>query len=83
MKRYRRKLTFDDVISKRTGTEIPFKYNLYVWFAHLAVVVLDPILYPFGYECNLVLDACCRRLRWGIDRQKAKRAAALARKGDA
>ena len=62
-------------IYKMTGTEVPFRYNLYVWLAQVATVLLDPILYPFGYCCGLGIDASTNRLRWGLAHWSAERAA--------
>jgi hypothetical protein len=66
-------MRLDRAITRRTATDVPFRYDLYCWLSHLAVVVLDPILYLLGYCCVPDCDASCRRLKWGINARRAAR----------
>lgn len=66
-------MRLDDVISKRTAIEVPFRYHLYCWFSHVVVAILDPILYPLGYCCDLDCHASFCRLGWAMRRRRAER----------
>jgi len=78
MKIHTRTVTLiDDIICKRTGTAVPRRYHLYNWLAHISCVILDPLLYPFGYYCNLDCLASEAALLRGVRQYRARRAIAL------